>query len=128
ARRGLSSDDRRSRRHRTPGHRPDEPRRARRPRRDRRGAANHIARAQGSPLGGRLRANYYERRPIKPVSGGPMSAEPQTERAALDVRGRILRSDDEDYAAARHIWNGMIDRRPGLIVQAAGAADVVATI
>src|SRR5205823_3930353 len=32
------------------------------------------------------------------------------------------------YDAARTIWNAMIDRRPGLIVRAAGAADVVRTV
>src|SRR5690606_13486529 len=29
---------------------------------------------------------------------------------------------------ARTIWNGMIDRRPGLIVRCAGAADVVSAV
>ena len=41
------------------------------------------------------------------------------------LRGRLLRAVDDDYDAARKIWNGMIDRRPALIARCAGAADVV---
>ena len=41
------------------------------------------------------------------------------------VRGAVLRPGDEGYDDARSIWNGLIDRRPALIVQCTGAADVV---
>ena len=63
-----------------------------------------------------------------------MTDEPTTE-VALDpeatqafaegVRGPILRPGDSGYDEARAIWNGLIDRRPALIVQCSGAADVV---
>ena len=41
------------------------------------------------------------------------------------VRGSVLAPEDPGYDEARSIWNGLIDRRPALIVQCSGAADVV---
>lgn len=41
------------------------------------------------------------------------------------VRGAVLRPSDQGYDDARAIWNGFIDRRPAVIVQCTGAADVV---
>ena len=42
------------------------------------------------------------------------------------LRGTLLQPGESEYDAARVVWNGMIDRRPGLIVQCHGVADVVA--
>ena len=44
------------------------------------------------------------------------------------LRGTLCLPDDPGYDTARSIWNGMIDRRPAMIVQAAGAADVMQTV
>jgi FAD/FMN-containing dehydrogenase len=44
------------------------------------------------------------------------------------VRGQLLRAEDEGYDAARRVWNGMIDRRPALILRCTGVADVLAAV
>lgn len=44
------------------------------------------------------------------------------------LRGRLIRPADADYAAARALYNGMIDKRPRLIARCADVADVIAAI
>lgn len=44
------------------------------------------------------------------------------------ARGTVLIPGDAAYDEARQIWNGMIDKRPGVIVRCAGTADVIETI
>jgi FAD/FMN-containing dehydrogenase len=44
------------------------------------------------------------------------------------MRGALLRPGQAGYDDARTIHNGMIDRRPALIVRCAGVADVMAAI
>lgn len=47
------------------------------------------------------------------------------EKFEVGLRGALLRQGDEGYDGAREIWNGMIDRRPALIVRCTGPADVI---
>lgn len=44
------------------------------------------------------------------------------------LRGRLLTPEAPEYDEARAVWNAMIDRRPGLIVRCAGAADVIGAV
>jgi len=44
------------------------------------------------------------------------------------IRGPLHLQGDAGYDEARTIWNAMIDRHPGLIVRAAGAADVISVV
>ena len=53
---------------------------------------------------------------------------PATSGLRTAIQGRVLTPDDLDYDEARRVWNGMIDKRPALIVRAAGPDDVRPTI
>jgi len=53
--------------------------------------------------------------------------------AALDAfrdvfAGGVILPSDAGYDAARIVWNGMIDRRPAIVVRPTGAADVLSSI
>jgi FAD/FMN-containing dehydrogenase len=61
------------------------------------------------------------------AEGGRRSKGPSV--AAIDgFRGRLIGADHADYDSARAVWNGAIDRRPRLIAQCIGTADVVAAV
>ncbi len=47
---------------------------------------------------------------------------------AAGLRGELFGPESSRYDQARSLWNGMIDRRPGLIVECAGAADVIRSV
>jgi FAD/FMN-containing dehydrogenase len=44
------------------------------------------------------------------------------------IRGDVIGPADPGYDAARFAWNGMIDKRPALIVRCTGQADVIAAV
>ena len=44
------------------------------------------------------------------------------------LRGVLLQETHPEYDEARKIWNGMIDKRPALIVQCSGNADVITAV
>jgi FAD/FMN-containing dehydrogenase len=58
------------------------------------------------------------------TTDAPVGAE-ALQAFTMGVRGAVLGPNDAGYDEARAIWNGLIDRRPALIVQCTGAADVV---
>jgi FAD/FMN-containing dehydrogenase len=47
---------------------------------------------------------------------------------ATSFGGELIRLDDATYDEQRRIWNGSIDRRPGLIARCAGVADVISAV
>lgn len=67
--------------------------------------------------------------------GAQMSTEEKEAVRDADVEelrstfaGELIRPDDPSYEEARKIWNGAIDRRPGLIARCTGTADVMAAV
>jgi hypothetical protein len=44
------------------------------------------------------------------------------------LHGRLVTANDADYDRVRRIWNRIIDRRPALIAQCSGAADITRCI
>ncbi|RKZ13494.1 FAD-linked oxidase [bacterium] len=63
---------------------------------------------------------------MKTLSGG--SVEVDAAALAKNIKGSMIAPTDSGYDEARTIWNAMIDKRPGLIVQCAGAADTRACV
>ncbi|HEX2142906.1 MAG TPA: FAD-binding oxidoreductase [Glycomyces sp.] len=52
----------------------------------------------------------------------------QIEQFGSRLEGRLLTAGDEGWAEAVLLWNAMIAKRPALVVQAASARDVAATV
>lgn len=45
-----------------------------------------------------------------------------------NLRGDWIAADHDQYDSARRVWNGLIQRKPGLIVRCRGVADVMAAV
>ena len=67
--------------------------------------------------------------PVKTIMGGvfQLSDALVTSLRSL-VRGPLILPGDQAYDSVRAVWNGMIDRRPSLIVRCTGAADVLEAV
>ena len=61
------------------------------------------------------------------VSGASVS-DAVIARLRTTLRGQVIASADPAYDATRAVWNGMIDRRPGVIVRPVDANDVSAAV
>jgi FAD/FMN-containing dehydrogenase len=60
---------------------------------------------------------------------GTVALDEKTVRAFTDTfAGEVIRPGDPGYESARAVWNGMIDRRPAIIVRPTGAADVISAV
>lgn len=57
-----------------------------------------------------------------------MANQTEIEKVKSRVRGELIRRGDPGYDEARKVFNGMIDKRPALIVRCAGVADVIAAV
>ncbi len=66
---------------------------------------------------------------LRGLNGGSKTIEKElTEALSAGLRGSLLREGDQGYDEARTLWNGMIDRKPGLIIRAVGTGDIQAAV
>jgi FAD/FMN-containing dehydrogenase len=54
--------------------------------------------------------------------------EAKFEEFKAQIRGEIILPDHSDYNESRKVYNGMIDKRPGMIVKCVDVADVIACV
>src|SRR5215468_1663079 len=45
-----------------------------------------------------------------------------------NLRGRLIEPGDKDYDEARKVYNGMINKKPRMIVRCADVADVISSV
>ena len=66
---------------------------------------------------------------VSTLDGDVVVLQPEAVEAFRNrLRGSLLLPQDDGYDDARRVWNGMTDKRPGLIVQCAGVADVINSV
>ena len=53
---------------------------------------------------------------------------PEIGELRADFRGSLLLPGDPGYEERRRVWNGVIDRHPGVIARCAGVVDVIRTV
>lgn len=57
-----------------------------------------------------------------------MLDETTIEKFKASLGGELIQPNDEGYDDARKVWNAMIDKRPALIAQCSGTADVITAV
>jgi FAD/FMN-containing dehydrogenase len=57
-----------------------------------------------------------------------MTDKSKAETFKASLHGRLIQPSDHDYDEVRKVYNGMIDRHPGLIAQCTDVADVIASV
>jgi FAD/FMN-containing dehydrogenase len=62
------------------------------------------------------------------MAGTAIAAGPALDELRGQIRGEVVSDGDPAYAEACQIWNGMIERRPGLVVRCSGSADVITAV
>ncbi len=66
---------------------------------------------------------------VATIAGSPANvSEEALSEFRAGLRGELVLSSDPPYDEVRKVWNGMTDKRPALIAQCHGTADVVAAV
>jgi hypothetical protein len=60
--------------------------------------------------------------------GRVVVAEAAVTQLRTRLHGEVILPGDAGYDSTRRVWNGMVDKRPALIVRCAGAADVIGAV
>jgi FAD/FMN-containing dehydrogenase len=76
----------------------------------------------------RQQRRSYSMADIRSAPRATMLAPDAVDALRAQLRGPLLQPGDDGYDAARSVWNAMIDRRPALVAQPRGAADVIAAV
>jgi FAD/FMN-containing dehydrogenase len=66
---------------------------------------------------------------VKTIDGSQAAIELSAiEELKANFRGIILLAGDHGYESSRKIWNGMFDRKPGIIARCIGTSDVIKAV
>lgn len=66
---------------------------------------------------------------LKKLNGGKVDvSKAKLTNLKASLRGRLIDNEDVGYDDARTLWNGMIDRHPGLVVRAKDTNDIQLTV
>lgn len=69
----------------------------------------------------------FSNKPIQTGYGSTLN-ESAIQAFQMNFAGTVLRQGDLNYDQVRKVWNGMIDKKPGLIAQCKGQADIVSAV
>lgn len=83
--------------------------------------ANLCVSAQGGPAVAVVRLHSFAGNLVEVPEGA-------VERFADELRGRLIQPVDPEYDTARAVWNGLVDKRPGLIARCADSGDVATAV
>jgi FAD/FMN-containing dehydrogenase len=61
-------------------------------------------------------------------AGGNWPSEDAVNAFTSGIRGQVFRPGDSGYSDAIHVYNGMVQRTPAVVVRVSGVADVIATV
>jgi FAD/FMN-containing dehydrogenase len=63
------------------------------------------------------------------LEGGSVSLSDEAVASfAVDFHGLVVRPDEAGYDEARLVWNGMMNKRPGLVLRCLGTAGVASAV
>ncbi len=66
---------------------------------------------------------------VKTLDGSEYDLKQETlDSLKMRLKGQVLTSGDAGFEESRTVWNGMIDRRPAIVIRPLGTADVITCI